>query len=87
MYLTTTIPDILYALGALSRFLNCPKESRFKVTNRVLRYVKRTLSYCIKLNQSQDFKLQGYYDSDWGRFLDDIKSSDYCFSFGSKIIF
>jgi len=50
----------------------------------VLRYVKETLNYGMKFNQSQDFKLQGYSDSDWARSLDDMKSSSgYCFSFGS----
>jgi len=84
MYLTTTIPDILYVVSVLSRFMNYAKEPHFKVAKRVLRYVKDTLNYGMKFSQSQDFKLQGYYDSDWAGFLDDMKStSGYYFSFGS----
>jgi len=80
MYLTTTRPDILYAIGVLSRFLNCPKQSLLKAAKRVLIYVKETL------NESQDFKLQSYSDSNWRGSLDGMKStSSYCFNFGSEI--
>jgi hypothetical protein len=86
MYLTATRPDILYAVNVLSRFMNCAKESHFKAAKRVLRYVKGTLNYGINFSQSQNFKLQGYSDSDWAGSLDDMKStSGYCFSFGSGI--
>ena len=84
MYLTATRPDILYAVSVLSRFMNCAKESHFKAAKRVLRYVKETLNYGMKFSQSQDFKLQGYSDSDWAGSLDDMKStSGNCFSFRS----
>ena len=75
MYLTTTRPDILYVVSVLSRFMNCAKESHFKAAKRVLRYVKETLNYGMKFSQSQDFKLQGYSDSDWAGSLNDMKST------------
>jgi len=80
MYLTTTKPDILYIVGVLSRFLNCPKESHLKAAKRMLRYVNGTLNYAMKFNQSQDFKLQGYSDSDRRGSLDDMKSTSGYFS-------
>ena len=86
MYLTTTRPDILYTVNVLSRFMNCAKKSHFKGAKRVLRYVKGTLNYGIKFCRSENFKLQGYSDSDWAGSLDDMKStSGYCFSFGTGI--
>jgi len=63
IYLTSTRPDILYEIGVFSRFLNCPKESHLKAAKRVLIYVKGTLNYGVKFSQSQDFKLQGYFDN------------------------
>lgn len=86
MYLTTTIPYILYIVNVLSRFMNYAKESHFKEVKKVLRYVKGTLNYGIKFHRSKNFKLQDYSDSDWLGFLDDMKStSDYYFSYGSGI--
>lgn len=86
MYLTATRPDILYAVSVLSRFMNCAKESHFKAAKRVLRYVKGTLNYGIKFSQSENFRLQGYSDSDWAGSVDDMKStSGYCFNFGSGV--
>ncbi|CAJ2662166.1 unnamed protein product [Trifolium pratense] len=86
MYLTTTRPDVMYDVSVVSRFMNCAKESHFKAEKRVLRYVKGTINYGIKFCRSQNFKLQGYSDSDWAGFLDDMKStSGYCFSSGSGI--
>jgi len=64
MYLTTTRPDILYAISIFLRFMNYAKESHLKAAKTVLRYVKGTLNYDIKFSQSQDFKLQGYSNSD-----------------------
>jgi hypothetical protein len=52
----------------------------------VLRYVKDTTDFGVFFSQTQDPKLQGYSDSDWGGSLDDMKStSGYCFSFGTGI--
>ncbi|XP_059306525.1 secreted RxLR effector protein 161-like [Lycium ferocissimum] len=84
MYLTATRPDILQAVSVLSRFLNCASEIHMKAAKRVIRYVKGTLDYGVKFSKSQNFKLQGYSDSDWAGSVDDMKStSGYCFSLGS----
>lgn len=55
-----------------------------KATKRVLIYVKGTIDYGFKFSKCLDFKLQGFYDSDWGGSADDMKStSGYCFIFGA----
>ncbi|XP_057993123.1 secreted RxLR effector protein 161-like [Hevea brasiliensis] len=83
-YLTATRPDILQSVSVLSRFLNCASEMHMKAAKRVIRYVKGTLDYGIKFTKCQNFKLQGYSDSDWAGSVDDMKStSGYCFNFGS----
>nr|KYP65167.1 hypothetical protein KK1_011396 [Cajanus cajan] len=86
MYLTTKRLDILYVVSVLSRFMNCAKKSHLKAAKIVLRYVKGTLNYGIKFNKSQDFKFQGFSNSDWVGSLDDMKNaSNYYFSFGLGI--
>ncbi|PHT44665.1 hypothetical protein CQW23_13823 [Capsicum baccatum] len=85
MYLTTTRPDILFPVSVLSRFLNCASELHMITAKRVVRYLKGTLAYGIKFSKSQNFKLCGYSDSDWGGSTGDMKStSGYCFTFGSR---
>ncbi|KAL3749900.1 hypothetical protein ACJRO7_010945 [Eucalyptus globulus] len=84
MYLTATRPDIMFPVSVLSRFLNCASELHMVAAKRVLRYLRGTLSYGIKFCRVQEFKLQGYSDSDWAGSMDDMMStSGYCFTFGS----
>ncbi|KAK2988423.1 hypothetical protein RJ640_023970 [Escallonia rubra] len=45
-YLTCTRPDILYAVGYISRYMENPTTYHFKVAKRILRYLKVTLSTC-----------------------------------------
>ena len=84
MYLTTTRSYIMFPISILSRFLNCASELHMVAAKRVLRYLKGTFSYGIKFCKVQEFKLQGYSNSDWARSVEDMRStSGYCFTFGS----
>ncbi|KAG8497019.1 hypothetical protein CXB51_008248 [Gossypium anomalum] len=86
LYLTATRPDILYAVGLLSRFMHCCNGAHFKAAKRVLRYVKGTLNFGVKFGRSKELKLVGYSDSDWPSSVDDMKStSSYFFSLGSSV--
>ena len=40
LYLTTSIPDIMYSVCFYARFQACPKESHLKVVKRIFRYLK-----------------------------------------------
>ena len=83
MYLTTTRPDIMYAVSVLSRFMNCANESHLRAAKRVLKYVKGSVSFGVKFCLTPSFELQGYSDSDWVGSLDDMKNTPgFCFNFG-----
>jgi hypothetical protein len=87
MYLTATRPDIMYGVSLISRFMDKPKESHWKAGIRVLRYIARTKSFGILYASSDNYKLIGYTDSDWGGSMDDRKStSGYIFHLGSGAI-
>lgn len=75
MYLTTTRPDILNAVGMLSRFMHCPSEIHLKAAMRVIKYIKGTWNYGIKFMKNGEFKLIGFFDSDWGGLMDDMQST------------
>lgn len=86
MYLTATRPDILFAVSLLSRFMHCASEVHLRAAKRVLRFIKGSLDCGVKFEKSQNFKLSGFSDSDWGGSVDDMKStSGYCFNLGSGV--
>eukprot|EP00253_Pinus_taeda_P019228 PITA_19228 len=87
MYLTTTRPNIMYAVSLIFRFMERPKEAHWKAAKRILRYVKGTKMFGILYNVSEHSDLVGYTDSDWARSVDDRKStSGYVFHMGSGAI-
>jgi len=86
MYLTTTRLDILYAISLLSRFMHCPSEIHLRVVKWILKYIKGTISFGVQFQSSQKLRLHGFSDSDWGGYIDDIKSiSRFCYNLGSRM--
>ncbi|KAG6437197.1 hypothetical protein SASPL_102108 [Salvia splendens] len=71
VYEDTERPDILYATGLVSRYMENPTTSNFKAAKRILRYLRGTIDYGLFYSQSNDFKLVGYSDSDWAGDNDD----------------
>uniref|UniRef100_A0AAV1VET7 Reverse transcriptase Ty1/copia-type domain-containing protein n=1 Tax=Peronospora matthiolae TaxID=2874970 RepID=A0AAV1VET7_9STRA len=93
MHLTTaTRPDIAFAVGYVSRFMENPQEEHWVAVKRIFRYLQGTKTHgiCYKLSARIDFR--GYSDADWAGDLTDRKStSGYTFmllgapvSWGSK---
>ncbi|XP_042409131.1 secreted RxLR effector protein 161-like [Zingiber officinale] len=74
-YLTFTRPDILYGVGLVSRFMEEPKETHWKVAKRILRYVRDTMNHGLFYSHSNNSQLVGYSDSDWGGDCDDRRST------------
>ncbi|POM65144.1 Integrase catalytic core protein, partial [Phytophthora palmivora] len=70
MYLvTSTRPDLMYAVGQLSRYVDHPTEKHVGSAKRVLRYVLGTTGKGITYRKSTTcdigIHLDGYSDSDW----------------------
>eukprot|EP00253_Pinus_taeda_P020695 PITA_20695 len=64
-YLTTTRPDISFAIRILSKFMEKPCEGHWSAAKIVLRYLKGTQDFGIKYKQVDDFTLIGYSDSNF----------------------
>ena len=45
LYLIATRPDIMYATNLVSRFMESPKGSHWKMEKRILRYVAGTINF------------------------------------------
>jgi hypothetical protein len=87
LYLKTTRPDIMYATMFISRFMESPKDSHWKMTKMILRYVVGTLNYGLCYTQYEDNHLYGYTDNDFACSLDDRKSTTgYAFHLGTNLI-
>ncbi|KAG6495020.1 hypothetical protein ZIOFF_042811 [Zingiber officinale] len=74
-YLTCTRPDILYAVGLVSRYIEDPTTTHLKIAKRILRYIKGIIDFGLLYSTSNHFKLEGYSDSDWDGDIDDRKST------------
>ncbi|XP_021281842.1 uncharacterized protein LOC110414763 [Herrania umbratica] len=86
LYLTASMPDIMYSACVLSRYMQAPSKIHSFAAKRLFRYIKCTIRYGLKFSKNESKELVGYCNIDWARCLDDSKStSGFCFSFGSAI--
>jgi hypothetical protein len=87
LYLIATRPDIMYATSLVSRFMESPKDSHWKMEKRILRYVAGTLKFGLWYTKSDSNQLSSYTDSDFAGSLDDRKStSGHVFQLGTNLI-
>ena len=49
MYLTTTMPYILFVVRILSQFMHCIGKMHLKPTKRVIRYIKGIVGFGVNL--------------------------------------
>ncbi|KAE8671632.1 hypothetical protein F3Y22_tig00111941pilonHSYRG00018 [Hibiscus syriacus] len=88
IYLTLTRPDISYAVGVMSRYMQNPKKPHLEAVRRILRYVKNTIDYGLLYKKGEDCKLVGYCDVDYAGDHDTRRSiTGYVFKLGSGTIF
>ncbi|XP_019170539.1 PREDICTED: uncharacterized protein LOC109166104 [Ipomoea nil] len=86
-YLTITRPDLSYAVNRLCQFMHSPTVDHWAMVKRVLRYVKGTMDYGLRLSASTSTSVQAYSDSDWAGCPVDRKStSGYAVFLGTNLI-
>jgi hypothetical protein len=67
LYLSVnTRPDIAAATSILSRKVSCPTETDWVEAKRVLRYLKQTIGFKLRMGNNCLGELVGYVDADWG---------------------
>ena len=82
--MTCTRPDICYAVSKLSQFMHNPSNAHLNLAKHVLKYLKGTAHYDLSFHKVDNFKLEGFSDSDWGGSEDRKSISGYCFRLNSK---
>ncbi|WVZ81795.1 hypothetical protein U9M48_029136, partial [Paspalum notatum var. saurae] len=87
-YLVNTRPDLAFAVGYVSRFMEKPTTEHLTAVKRILRYVAGTVDFgCHYRRKEGEATLLGYSDSDHGADIDGRKStSGVLFFLGENII-
>jgi len=87
IYLTVTRPDIIFAVGALSKFMHQPKEVHWTSPLRVLVYVKSSPGKCLLYKKHGHVCIFGYSDSGYASNKGDRKSTTgYCTFVGGNLV-
>ncbi|XP_019184373.1 PREDICTED: uncharacterized protein LOC109179323 [Ipomoea nil] len=86
-YLTITRPDLSFAVNQLCQFMHSPTVDHWVLLKRVLRYIKGTLTYGLRLSVSTSFAIHAFSDSDWAGCPVDRKSTTgYAVFLGDNLI-
>jgi hypothetical protein len=75
LYVTTSRPDVMQAVGQVSRFQAAPKESHVLAVKRIFRYLKGTGEFGLWYSKGKDLSLIAYTDADWAGCIDDQRST------------
>ena len=87
IYLTLTRPDISYAVGVVSRYMQNPRKPNWEAIRCILRYVKGTNDYGLLYKKGETCKLVGYCDVDYSGDHDTRHSTTgYMFSLGTIVV-
>jgi hypothetical protein len=76
-YIVNTRPDLAYAVGVVSRYMEAPGKDHWLVVKRILRYLKGTVGYGCRYIKGGEMQpmLLGYSDSDYAGDVEDRKST------------
>jgi hypothetical protein len=73
--LTLTRPDLSFSVKKACHFLHAPTTDHWTAVKRILRYVKHTLRYGLKITKSSSMLVSAFSDSDWAGDPDDQRST------------
>ncbi|XP_020234117.1 uncharacterized protein LOC109814165 [Cajanus cajan] len=83
IYLTITRPDISFAVGVVSQFMQNPHIDHWNAILHILRYIKRALGQGLLSEDKGNTQLMGYCDADCSELLTRLSeqspSSKICF--------
>ena len=75
-YLLHNQPDIAFAVGYVSRFMENPVTEHLSAVKHILWYIAGTLHFGLRYTKGNgDIELQGYSDADMAGDMDDRKST------------
>ena len=86
-YLTLTRPDIQFAVQQVCLHMHSPRDVHWSLVKRILRYIRSTPTFGLRLRASASTELFAYTNADWASCPDTRHStSGYCVFFGDSLI-
>ncbi|XP_030551686.2 uncharacterized mitochondrial protein AtMg00810-like [Rhodamnia argentea] len=87
IYLTITRPDIAFAGGVVSRFMEKPRKPHLDAAKRIPRYVKKTFDFGLLYKKVSSGKLVGSCNVDFaGDQYTRRSTTGYSFNLGSAVV-
>ena len=87
IYLALTRPNIAYAIGVVSQFIQNPRKPHLEAVRRILRYVKGTSDFGILYEKGVSCKVVGFCDANYAGDISTRRSTTgYVFNLGSGAI-
>ncbi|XP_020239929.1 uncharacterized protein LOC109818814 [Cajanus cajan] len=87
LYLTTTRPDISFAVQQLSQHISSPSTTHYMAVTRVLHYLKGNSGQGLFYPMQSSLQLKAFSDSNWGSCPTSRRSvSGYCIFLGDSLI-
>ncbi|KAK7393209.1 hypothetical protein VNO78_21739 [Psophocarpus tetragonolobus] len=87
IYLTTTRPDIAFAVQQLSQYMSAPTDVHLKAAFRTLRYLKQAPGSGLFFSSTSSFQLNAFSDLDWAGCPDTRRSiTDFSVYLGHSFI-
>ncbi len=87
IYMTITRPDLSYAVGVVSQFMQTPRKPHLDTVRRILRYIKHTLQCGIFYEAKSQLQIHKYTDANWATNVSNRRStSGFMFSFRSGVV-
>jgi hypothetical protein len=71
LYVTTSRPNVMHAVGQVARFQGAPKESHVLAVKSIFRYLKETKEFGLWYPKGKDLSLISYTNADWAGCIDD----------------
>lgn len=86
-YVTITRSETAFSVNKVKQYMKKPLNTYWNVVKRILRYLKRTTHFGLKLSKSPNLNLISYFDSDYGNDLDDRRSvSGFCVFMSNNVV-
>ena len=87
IYLTITRPDISYAVGIMSQFMERPTKHHMNALLRLVRYLKGNIGSGLFYSSDPNMEIKSYCDSDYAGCPFSRKSvTGYCIMMGSSLV-
>jgi histone deacetylase 1/2 len=86
-YLTLTRPDLAFTVNKVCQYLHSPTTVHWTAVKRILRYVRCTSDFGLKITRSSSMIISGFSDADWVGDVDDRRSTGgFAIFYGPKLI-